>query len=412
MNGLSESQRCEQDYIVHKEASPKPVILVFTGYYLPGYKAGGILRNLINTVDFLCDTYEFKIVTRDRDLGDIAKYPGIEVDKWQWIGNAQVYYLSQGSETLGGIDKLVKETPHNILFLTSYFDPMTVKALINRKIRLHDYQTVIVAPFGEFAWASLSQKYIKKVIFIAIARLFSLYKGVVWRVSSNYESEDLVRVINPRKEFIRIVGDLPIKAEPDLTFQSDSLDAKPESSELKIIFLSRIAREKNLNVALMILQKVRVPVFFDIYGPTENSTYWSECQELITKLPVNVIAKYCGNVHPNKVLETFSHYDLFLFPTGGEAYGNVIAESLTAGTSVLVSTMTPWRNLKSDGLGWDIDLNNIDAFAEVIESAFRQSVTQRLQIRNEVKKRVLERLFDADILESNRRLFSNPDQII
>jgi len=81
-------------------SSSKPVILVFTGRYLPGYKAGGILCNVINTVDFLCDKFEFRIVTRDRDLGDEASYSGIGVDKWQRVGNAHVYYLSQGAETL------------------------------------------------------------------------------------------------------------------------------------------------------------------------------------------------------------------------------------------------------------------------------------------------------------------------
>lgn len=410
MGDPSDSQKYKQDSTVREEEDSKPVILVFTGNYLPGYKAGGILRNLINTVDFLCDTFEFKIVTRDRDLGDSVRYPEIEVDNWQLVGNAQVYYLSQGSETLDGIYKLIKETPHHVVFLTSYFDPLTIKALINRKIRLHDCRPVIVAPFGEFAWASLSQKYVKKLIFISLARLFSLHKNVVWRVSSSYEAEDLVRVIKPKKGLIRIVGDLPIKIVSEMTASSSAPAAQPETGVLKIVFLSRIAREKNLNIALMILQKVQVPVLFDIYGPAENTSYWNECQELIANLPDNVVVKYCGNVHPSKVLEIFGLYDLFLFPTGGEAYGNVIAESLIAGTSVLVSTMTPWRNLEPDGLGWDIELSNIDAFVEVIESVSRQSASQRLQIRNDVKKRVLERLFDVDVLESNHRLFSNPDQ--
>jgi hypothetical protein len=45
-------------------SSGKPVILAFVGNYLPGYKAGGILRITVNTVDHLCDEFEFKIVTR------------------------------------------------------------------------------------------------------------------------------------------------------------------------------------------------------------------------------------------------------------------------------------------------------------------------------------------------------------
>ena len=55
----------------------KPIILVFIGNYLPGYKAGGILRNIANTVDHLSEEFEFKIVTRDRDLGDEKPYQNI-----------------------------------------------------------------------------------------------------------------------------------------------------------------------------------------------------------------------------------------------------------------------------------------------------------------------------------------------
>ena len=363
------------------------------------------MRNLINTVNFLCDAFEFRIVTRDRDLGDGARYPEIEVDKWQQVGNAHVYYLSPESETLGGIYRLIRETRHNVIFLTSYFDPLTIRVLVNRKIRLSHCRPAIVAPFGEFAWASLGQKYPKKLAFITLARLVRLYSGVIWRVSSTYEAEDLVRVMNPPKDSIKVTGDLPIRMDSELTAPSRAAAAGSEPTALKIIFLSRISREKNLSVALTILQKVRAAVLFDIYGPTENASYWSECQGLIANLPVNVTAKYCGNVHPNKVIEIFGRYDLFLFPTGGEAYGNVIAESLTAGTPVLVSTTTPWRELQTDGLGWDIDLDNITAFVDVIEGMAMQSVGQRLEARKVVIERIRDRLFDADVLESNRRLF-------
>ena len=388
------------------ESSGKPVILVFTGRYLPGYKAGGILRNLVNTVDFLCDIFDFKIVTRDRDLGDEVQYSKIETDRWQMVGNAKVYYLSPKSEGLNSLNKLVMETPHSVIFLTSYFDPLTIKFLVNRRLSFSSSMPVIVAPFGEFAWASLGQKFLKKIVFIVVARLTRLYQGVVWRVSSAYEADDLVRVMNPKMSSIKITGDLPIKVVQLPSAAPVKLDGVAEPVALRIIFLSRISREKNLNVALSILRSVKATVVFDIYGPTENMSYWNECQVLISELPPNVKVKYCGNVLPGNVLEIFGNYDLFLFPTGGEAYGNVIAESLTAGTPVLLSTETPWRDLEADGLGWDIELNNLDAFVTVIESVALQSQAQRLQVRTAVRARARHRLLNHDVLESNRRLFN------
>lgn len=383
----------------------KPVILAFIGNYLPGYKAGGILRITVNTVDNLCNEFEFKIVTRDRDLGDDKPYPDIKINQWQQVGNAQVYYLSPQSNTIKEIFNLIASTPHQILYLNSFFDPFTIKALLNRKFHKASFKPVIVVPWGEFGWASLKQKYIKKFVFIQLAKLIGLYDNITWRASSEFEKSDIVKVMKIKSDAIQIVEDLPIKNIPNMSggisFQLSSDDAG-----LRIVFLSRISREKNLDYALRILKKVKVKVVFDIYGPAENTIYWKECQELISQLPANVMVSYLGRVDANEVINIFSRYDLFLFPTGGEAYGHVIAECLTAGTPVLISTETPWRNMQDDGLGWDIDLTREDSFIEVIEKFALLNHDERLKQRSKIKTKIVERLFDPKILEANRQLFN------
>ena len=54
----------------------RPQILCFVDYYLPGYKAGGPLRTIINMVSQLGGEFEFLIVTRDRDF---TKVRGLRV---------------------------------------------------------------------------------------------------------------------------------------------------------------------------------------------------------------------------------------------------------------------------------------------------------------------------------------------
>ena len=388
-----------------KNSAYKPVILAFVGNYLPGYKAGGILRITINTVDHLCDEFDFKIVTRDRDLGDDKPYPDIKINQWQQVGNAQVYYLPPSSETVKGIFDLIVHTPHDILYLNSFFDPLTIKALWMRKLHRAAFQPTIVVPWGEFGWASLKQKYPKKFVFMQLARLVGLYNDVTWRASSKYEKSDIMKVMKTKSDAISIIEDLPIKNIPKFP---DSIDNQfADSQDLKIIFLSRISREKNLDFALRVLRQVKVRVLFDIYGPAENMDYWKECQELIGLLPANVQVNYRGSVEANQVVNVFSRYDLFLFPTGGEAYGHVIAECLIAGTPVLLSTETPWRNLQLDGLGWDIDLGEIYSFVAVIEKLALMSEDEKLKKRAIVKDKIMERLLHPDVLEKNRRLFKD-----
>ena len=71
-------------------AEHRPVILATIDYYLPGYKGGGPLQALANMVSRLGDTWEFKIVTRDRDLGDASAYPGVPEGCWYRVGKAEV----------------------------------------------------------------------------------------------------------------------------------------------------------------------------------------------------------------------------------------------------------------------------------------------------------------------------------
>jgi glycosyltransferase involved in cell wall biosynthesis len=382
----------------------KPVILAFVGNYLPGYKAGGILRITINTVDHLCDEFEFKIVTRDRDVGDDKPYNDVKLNQWQRVGNAMVYYLPPQSSTVKDILDLIVRTPHDVLYLNSFFDPLTIKVLFIRKLGRVTFKPVIVAPWGEFAWASLKQKYPKKFVFIQVARILGLYKKVIWRASSEFEAQDIIKVMKIKSNSIHITGDFPIKNIPD-TFPDVTFKPPPDGEGLKVVFLSRISREKNLDYALRVLSKVNARVIFDIYGPAENATYWKECQKLISKLPVNIIVNYLGNVNANQVINVFSSYDLFLFPTGGEAYGHVIAECLISGTPVLISTETPWRNLQTDGLGWDVDLEQMDSFTEIIEKLSLLSDDERLRKRAVVKAKIVERLLDPAVLTTNRQLF-------
>ena len=382
----------------------KPAILIFIGNYLPGYKAGGILRSVANTVDYLCDDFEFWIVTRDRDLGDDKPYADIKRNHWTQVGNAKVYYLQPQSSTLKNIFNLIVSTPHQLLYLNSFFDLLTIKVLLIRKFRLLNFKHVIVSPRGEFGSGSLGLKYLKKITYIQMARLFGLCDKVTWDASSEFEAHDIIKVMNIKPDAIYIVPSLPNKITPDNNF-NESFHVAPNDEGLRIIFLSRIAREKNLDYALKILIKVRARVFFDIYGPATDAIYWNECQELINLLPVNIIVNYQGSVSPNEVVNTFSRYDLALIPTTGENYGHVIAESLTAGTPVLISDNTPWRNLLADGFGWDINLEQMDSFVEIIDKYALVSAEERYNNRQLVKLKIRDRLHNNSVLEVNRQIF-------
>jgi glycosyltransferase involved in cell wall biosynthesis len=385
---------------------PKPVVLAFINNYLPGYKAGGIPRSMINTVENLSKYISFWIVTRDRDLGDTKPYSSIRKDQWQTVGSAKVYYLSPQTSSFRNLKNLILTTKHDILYLNSFFDTFTIKMLLIRKLGGITFTPVIIAPRGEFASAALKIKYLKKLVFIQFVRFMGLYKDITWHASSKFEEKDITDRMKINKNLIHNALDLPTKFLAD-----DSISSLPDPATnydgLKVVFLSRISRVKNLEYALQILSKVRARVFFDIYGTLEDLKYWNECQELIKKLPDNIKVKYMGIVKPDMVVPVFSFYDLFLFPSGGENYGHVIAESLTAGTPVLISDKTPWKNLQKDNIGWDFSLDQRGSFIEIIENCAAMSLEERLKKRESIKSMIDNYLLDPVVLEANRELFLN-----
>ncbi len=380
-----------------------PIVLVTVGNYLPGNKAGGILRTISNTVDHLCEEFHFKVLTRDRDLGDDRAYEGVKLNAWQRVGNADVYYMPPEAVTVANLGRVFRETRHDAVYLNSFFDPLTVKYLFNRWRAAVPRRRVIVAPRGEFAWASLSQKYLKKYLFTLVARGMRLYGDIIWHASSPLEAADIIKVMKADPATVQIAFDFALRDRG----RPARAEARPQTDKdgLRVVFLSRVAREKNLDYALRVLKRVKSRLLFDIYGPTADAAYWNECQALIRELPENVKASYRGIAGADEVVDVFSRYDLFLFPTGGEAYGQVIAEALLAGTPVLTSTETAWRNLEADGLGWDLDLKNEDAFVAALERFADLGAAERERGRGVVRAGVAVRLADPAIPEAHRRLF-------
>lgn len=388
--------------------SKKPIVLVFLGNYLPGFKAGGIIRSVQNTINHLHGEFDFLVVTRDRDLGDGEAYPGIMTNQWQQVGNAKVYYLHSNSETLNHVRHILNTTQHDVLYLNSCFDYLTISVLINRRLQRTNNISVVLTPRGEFAWASLSQKYIKKQVFLLLAKILGLYRDVIWHASSKFEANDIVDVMKIDADMVRVAFDFPTKQHVSATFHQDCRGLSGEE-QLRLVFLSRISPEKNLDYALKLLGAVTAKVKFDIYGTIENEVYWKVCQHLISKLPANIKVHYGGSVQHCDVIPTLGKYDLFLFPSGGEAYGHVIAESLISGTQVLISTNTPWRNLAEQGLGWDIDLGDDKAFVSVIEDLASLSDEYFFSRRTLIKTKIDKILLNPEVVAANRGLFRPKD---
>ena len=356
-----------------------------------------------NIVDHLGDDIEFRIVTSDRDALDDAPYPAVSVDAWNRVGKARVYYVPPAKQTIRGLLKLIEDTPYDVLYLNSFFDPIfTQRPLMARRLGLLPTKPIVIAPRGEFSPGALAIKRWKKVPYQWFASAFGLYRGLIWQASSDREAEDIRCAIGATARNISVARDLPPLSIANESQGNKSLkDGRP----LRVVFLSRITPMKNLDFALRVLARVNTNVHFDIYGPIEVESYWRQCQALMTKLPPNVSVQYHGAVAHSEIPTVFGSHDLLFLPTRGENYGHSILESLSAGTPVLIANTTPWRNLEEAGIGWDLPLNDEQGFVDCIHRASQLSDGALKVWRERVYSFAREYAANPDIVASNRNFF-------
>jgi glycosyltransferase involved in cell wall biosynthesis len=343
-------------------------VLIVADHYLPSYKAGGPVRSISNIVEFLGDEFEFRIVTSDRDLGDEKPFDNIASGEWEQVGKARVLYLSPEQTRLTSWNELLNREVYDVLYLNSFFSTLTVMTLFLRRLGKIPQKPILIAVRGELGQGALSIKRFKKRVYLLLTKTIGFFEGIKWHASSEYELADLLCTLGISRKSAYISRHLFVA--PDLPRRRGMLDRHKPSKEkgvVRIVFLSRISRKKNLDVALQLLMHVKGEIEFDIYGPVEDEGYWKECQLLIKKAPKEMTIKYRGPVPPEEVEAVFGKYHLFLFPTRNENFGHVILEALCAGCLVLTSDATAWRGLESKKVGWDLSLNNPDGFQRALD---------------------------------------------
>ena len=354
--------------------------------------------------------FDFKIITSDRDLGDKRPYPSLCSNQWVHCGLAQVYYIDTASFSKLGILSVIRSIKFDVLYLNSFFSfQFSILPSFARKIGLIKAPQVVIAPRGEFSTGALKIKIFKKLPYITVVKLLSVYDDFLWHASTKFELDDIYNLFSKRKidaKIAQVACDLP---EPCLAIEPCAEVLKNEalqSISLRVCFLSRISPMKNLDYAISVLSKVSAQVDFCIYGPKESSEYWAVCKRLLQNLPKNIMWRYGGALANDEVKNILAHFDLFFVPTRGENFGHVFQEALSAGVPILVSDQTPWRDLHQKNIGWDIPLDQPERFVEVINNHSKSDINKRTAMRVACKKFALENANNVVVLEANRSLFN------
>jgi glycosyltransferase involved in cell wall biosynthesis len=132
-------------------------------------------------------------------------------------------------------------------------------------------------------------------------------------------------------------------------------------SSLKIIFLSRVTWDKGLdiikNIAKIIDEK-KYSILIDIYGPIQLT----DQDDILKMIGSFKCLKYNGLVHPDRVYEIMSNYDVLLFPTHypGEGFPGVLLDAFISGISIIASNWKCNSEIVTPDVGFLFELDKVE----------------------------------------------------
>lgn len=377
----------------------KTKILIFIDWYLPGYKAGGPIQSVANLVAHLKNDFDISLITRDTDYSETTPYKDVKSNKWITTDGVRIYYVSKEQLSYSTIYKLIDAETFDYIYLNGVYSLYftLVPLFILRK---KHGNRIVVAARGMLSTGSLNVKKTKKQLFLRMIKMAKLFSGVTFHATTETEFQD-IRTVLGDKINIKTAGNLAAFHK-----ENKFTPKTKQAGTVRLVNIARIAPEKNLLQALQILGLVKVNVEFDFYGPVYDTGYWEQCKEVIKALPSNIKVTYKESIESSRVLEVLKGYHFLFMPTTGENFGHVILQAMSASCPVIISDLTPWKQLESKKCGWDVPLQDMQAFINVIERANAMPQEQYTEWAKSAFDCANSYIENAETLKRNKELFS------
>lgn len=374
----------------------KKRIAIFIGGYLPAKKYGGPVTSIANLVENLCDDFDFYIISNDHEFQETERLSGIK-QGWNKVGNGKVLYLRESEYSYRRFISILDKVKADMVYLSSVFYYQMNFPAIRAANRLGI--PIILAPRGELCEGAMKIGKTKKEIFLCIERASKIFKNTYFQATSEDEETAI-------KKYLKISNDRIFNL-PNMACKVSLSNMEPKSDDcLRLVYISRLVRKKNVLFAIQQIKKCKTNIRFDIYGPIEDKEYWEECKFELADCPDNVIIEYRGAISPGESVSVFKKYNIFVFPTLSENYGHVIAEALAAGCHLIVSKgTTPWDDIHDHG-GYALSLNDGDIWSKTIDFVSRMNEDDYLSFNQTLHKYVETKLLNDDLNNSYIDMFS------
>lgn len=380
--------------------SNKKKILVFIDWFLPGIKAGGPIKSVSALVNHLSDQFDFFIITSDKDFGENEPYKNILSNSWlEFKPGVKIIYLSSDKQSKIEIKNQILNINPDTVYLNSFFSYSfsILPLLVLNKISFTG--KIILAPRGMLSEGALRIKPFKKRFFLAISKFIQFHKKVIWHSTKADETSDIKR--NFKNALISEIQNIP-----NIQLRKDAPELSKKEGELNLIYLGRIAENKNLKKILEVFLSIeKGKINLSVYGFIEDETYWKECKKITSKLPHHIKVEYKGILNEEEVRQKLTEHHYLIMLSYSENFGHAIVESLSCGTPVIIGEKTPWQNLEKHNAGWNVKIYDDQHINKIISSAISISEEAYINQRKDSLKYASAYCFSNKILTDYKILF-------
>lgn len=337
-------------------------ILIFTDWYIPGYRAGGPIQSVYNLAKLLSNNFHVKVVTRNTDYASFEAYPEVAANEWITLHHQhEVLYLSAENLNVKTIKNLCKAHKADVILINGLFS-FYFSILPLFFANFYGAKKTFVAVRGMLHQSALKVKPLKKQVFLAFARGFGLYKSTTLLSTSPFENEEIVKTLGK----VKIVSAPNIPLLPDKKFNFSNKNFKSDEGTLRLLFLGRISPEKNPVKVLKALKNNKANIHISFAGAGIDEAYQQVFDNELKLMPENIQITCFNELPHQEILNLFSLTDVMILPSHGENFGHAIFESLAHATPVIISNNTPWKQMQESRAGIEVNANSLEEISNAI----------------------------------------------